>query len=481
MARLKFGDKPYYDADQIAGSLDPDDILNCYLDDSPEGLTIRRRPGLTLFCDLGTPTPGQGIFEWEAADKVLAVSAGRVFSVTSEGEAISITTDSLDRLNPVQFADGSRLDGSPFLYMANGRIVYSDDGGNTARPSGDSAPLTADSVVYLNLRFLANTPESNKFLFTDTNPTKGVLDPTYWESSDNPLTAESRGDDLIGLWTFLEEIYAWGSQGLEIWQDDGYTPFISIPQATANVGLEAKHSVVVANNTLFALGVIEGSRCVVQISGRTPQVISGAIANILSGYTTVSDAIGQLVSVGGVHIYLLQFPSERKTWAYNIQSGVWAPWGSWDTLTGRAGQFIGQHCTYVKKWNKHLIMSRVDGKIYEMTRNAYTDNGTLIKSYRRTVWEDHGSPTRKVSRRLRVKLKTGATLNGAAYIRWADDGAEEWSPYVELPMYPQGNRSFFSELTRLGSYYSRRYEISITDSSDLCVVWVDEDIQVLYE
>ena len=479
MALLKFGTIPYYNSDQVAGSNDPDDISNIYLEGAPDvGLVIRRRPGLTEFTTLGV-YPGQGIFEWEATGLVIAVAAGQVYTVAESGTVTNITTAELDTTAPVIFADGARLDGTPFLYIANGKLVYSENGANTAYPADTSTPSTATHVAYLNLRFLANVPGTQQFLFTDTNPGSGVLEPDYWSSSDNPLVAESAGDDILGIWVFLQEIYVWGSRSLEIFQDDGSTPFAPVPQAASHVGLEAKNSVVIADNTMMALCVIDGSRCVIRMQGRSPQIVSQAIEAVLSGYETVSDAIGQIVSVGGLHIYLLQFPSEGKTWAYNMTSRTWVPWNTFNVTYGTQEQFIGQHSVFVRAWNKHLIMSRVDGKIYEFDRSVYEDDGVPIKTYRRTVWEDHGSGNRKQSKRIRIKLKTGQSETGAAYLRWADDGAEEWSPYMELPLYPKGSRDFVVDIPRMGKYKSRRYEISLTDDTDLCVVWADEEVTVL--
>jgi len=479
MPRLKFNQAPYYNTDQTANALDPDDIFNVYLEQTPDvGLSVRRRPGLRLFADLGD-SPGDGLFYWEAASKIIAVSGGRAYSLNYDGTFVDITTATLASGTPVKFADGSKLDGTPFLYMANGKLVYSDGGGNTTYPTDPGTPTLATQVIYLNLRFLANERGTSRFLFTDTNPATGVLEPDYWSSSDNPLTCEAKGDSLLSMTAFLQEIYNWGNQSVEVWQDDGITPFVPIPQATSEAGLEAKYSVVQGDNALFALCVIDKVRCVIKLSGRTPQIISGPIENILASYSQVDDAIGQLVSVGGVHLYLLQFPSAGKTWAYDIKSNAWVPWGTWNLLTGTMGQFIGQHSCFVKTWNKHLIMSRLDGKIYEFDRNVHEDDGRPIKSYRRTIWEDHGAGNRKRATRLRIKIKTGATVTGAAFLRFADNGAEEWSPYIELPLYPEGKRDFVLDLTRMGQYVSRRYEVSITDDADLCLVWVDEDVEAL--
>ena len=479
MPKLKFNEKPYYNADQIADALDADDIFNVYLELTPDiGYSIRRRPGMTEFADLGA-VAGDGVFEWEAAGKVIVVNSGTAYELSSDGTYADMSTDDLAVGTPAIFADGSKLDGSPFLQIANGKLVQSDDGADFVYPTDSNTPDTATHVVYLNLRFLANIPSTNRFRFTDTNPSSGVLEPDYWSSSDNPLTAEAKGDNLVAMLEYFEEILNFGSQSIEVWQDDGVTPFSRLPQATSIVGVEAPYSLKTADNSVFGLFVVNGVRTVIRLTNRSPKSISEPIASILAGYSTVSDAIGQVISVGGVLLYMLQFPTEGKTWVYDIKGDVWTPWGTWNKTTGTMRQFIGQHSCYVKAWNKHLILSNVDGKVYEFDRSVFEDDGNIIKSYRRIPWEDHGTGKRKRSNKLRIKLKNGASADGSAFLRMADNGDEEWSEYIELSISPTGKRDFIEELTNLGIYHSRKYEISITDSADLCVVWAEEDVKEL--
>lgn len=481
MPKIGIQEKPYYNTDSIANALAPDDIFNCYLEAVPNlGYSIRRRPGLVEFGDVGSGIPSDGIFEWEAAGLVLVVNNGQIYKLTSTGSLTTITTDPLISGTPVIFSDGAKADSTPFLYMANGKLVYSLNGTNTLYPTDAGTPSTATHVTFLNLKFLANVPGTNQFLFTDVNPAgPATIDPLYWSSSDNPLTAESKGDNLVYLGEHLQEILAGGSQGMEIWQDDGVTPFSPLPQAASKIGIEAPYSVAFADNAFFSLSVIDGVRCVTKMTGRVPQVISEPIANILHDYTTVSDAIGTIVGEGGIHIYLLQFPTEGKTWAYDIKNDVWTPWGTLNKTSGMMEQFIGRHSVFVKMWNKHLITSNRDGKIYEFDRKVYTDGVLPLKSYRRTTWLDHGDGRRKKSKRLRIKIKRGETSVGAVYLRFRDNGNKEWSPYIELPMTPEGDRDFIADLSRLGQYHSRQYEFSITDAADLCIVWADEEVELL--
>jgi hypothetical protein len=335
----------------------------------------------------------------------------------------------------------------------------------------------ASHVAFLKGVFLANNINTNQFLFTDTSPYTSLVDNAFWGSSDNPMTCDAKGNTLSALMVAWQEVYAWGSEGLEIWQYDGVTPLSPIPGAFSEGGIEAPYSLVIADNTVFALCVIAGARVVIKLQGRAPVVCSDAIGRVLAEMSDVSDAIGDLISVGGIAIYLLNFPSAGQTWAYDYKNDVWSRWGYWQD--GEHSQFIGRHAVFAKPWNKHLIMSRVDGKIYELDRNTFDDAGNAMVSFRRTGWLNHGTYNRKVCDQFYLKCKAGLSDIATLLLRWRDEGKEEWSNYVEVKLSPVGVRDFLAKMNRMGMYRSRQYEFRLTDNTDLVLVGVDVEMRGL--
>lgn len=477
MFNLPINIKPYYNTDQIANSIAANDMFDCYLEPVPElGYVTRRRPGLQLFADLDKPFAGDGLFYWDATQTVIAVCNGRVYCLMENGTSTDITGAALNPGIPVIFADGQALDGTPWLYMANGDLIYSINRANTVAPTDPNTP-SATHVAWINSRFIANEEGTNRFDFTDTNLTTGLMQNDYWSAPDNPLTCEARGDRLHALFTAWQEIYAWGTEGLEVWQDDGSTPFSPLQGAFAEAGLEAVYSVARADNTIFALCVIEGKRCVIKLVGRQPTIVSEPIARVLCEMDTVSDAIGDIISVGGLAIYLLSFPAANQTWAYDYAHDTWCRWGYWNEFTAEHDRFIGQHSCFAKGWNKHLIMSRLDGKIYELDRNVFDDAGNKMVSYRRTGWIDHNNAwKRKRSTAMYIKVKCGSSDDALLMLRWRDDGRQEWSTFMDVPLSPVGHYDFMAKLNRMGMYRSRQYEFRLSDNADLVVVGATESI-----
>jgi len=694
MAKMPFpiNEKPFYNTDEIANSIASVQMMDCILEAVPEvGFVTRRRPGLKSFGTLGptTTSVGDGLFYWDAMKWVIGVIGGKVFRVMEDGTTTEIPGDPLSTGTPVTFAEGQDIAGTSWLYMANGKLVYTKGSevltpiysgqlfidlnqngyaalvhdiswiltsstgpvsanaytiiitndtvndysaitasivgtdlydapqtevvtlpvANARRTStemfktitsittsatiGDglasengfldnateatwtltaTAPtdtfcrkvtiknLTANShstktavitgtsstdavleetinlpgasltvtstnyfktvttivpsatigsdtmdigwdaygglsvgwgtdaseltssnvpdathVDFLASAFIANEKDTNRFYFTDTNPLTGLYDNLFWGSTDSPLTCEAKGDKLSALFVAWQELNCWGTEGLEIWQNDATTPFSPITSAFSEGGLEAPYSIVVTDNTVFALCVIAGSRVIVRMSGRTPIVISNSIATILANMVTVSDAIGNLISVGGLALYLLTFPFENQSWVYDYKNDAWYRWSHY--VNGEHERFLGQHTCFAKVWNKHLILSSIDNTIYELQRETFTDNGETIAAFRRSGWVNHGTFNRKICDQFYIKCKAGLSDTAKLLFRWRDDGDEEWSEFAELELGPVGQRDFLARETQMGSYHSRQYEFRFTEDSDLVLCSVEAEVR----
>jgi hypothetical protein len=473
MFPLPINQAPYYNTDPIANEIAADAMFDCYLEPVPGvGFVTRPRPWLLSFTDLQTGCQGDGIFWWDAANRCIAVSGGQIFDVREDGTYTDITGSTCTPGVPVVFADGQNLNTDPWLYMASGGLVYTVDGGATQKSTDGNAPK-ATHVAYIDGRFIASQPDSPRWLTTDTNPDTGNMENDFWSSTVNPFRNTARGDNLKALLTCWEEVYAWGSGCLEVWLNDFVTPFTPIPGAMSEIGLEAPYSVCRTENTLFALCVLDGKRVIVRMQGRLPVIVSEPIANLLSQMDKVSDAIGDLINVDGIAIYLLSFPSANQTWAYDHKNDTWSRWGHYTGEADSRDRFIGQHSCFCKAWNKHLIMSRKDGKIYELSRTIYDKSVETVLPYRQTGWispicfgmatpSDH----RKRCDQFYVKAKKGITDHPRLMMRYRDNGREEWSRWVEFNF----QDDMIEYRNRQGTFRTRQYEFRIPEGLDTALV-----------
>lgn len=478
--------KPNYNTDSVAKTLTVDAAQNCYYENTGEGnYAIRRRPGYELFVN---PTAGevilgpkgQGIFWSDRFQAVFAVVNGRLFKIM---DAVGTLTElpgdgfTMNAQNPVTFAEGQDLATVPYIYIGHGgRLVYTD-GASLLSPSDTATPGSSRFVTFANVRFYA-TNGGQDFWITDTNPSTGYLDVHYWSGTGNPWRAALRSDNLSAVVAMRDEIAMVGERSIEYWQEDGSNPISPLIGATTEAGALAAHTVKITENTLYFLADVGGKRAVIKLDDRSPYILSDPIDRMLQEMTVVEDAIANLVFVGGLNFYVIYFPTEAKTWAYDIKEGIWSEWGQWDTATATHQPLKIVGTCFAKTWGKYLLMGD-DGKIYTFSRNVFQDAGTTIRTLVRTGWLNHGTNKRKRSNALFLRVKAYSATAGSLLYRFRDDGRPEWSSHIEVPLGSESQEQHINVMRRGGIYRSRQYEFQVTDNIDLALVSLGEDVTSL--
>jgi hypothetical protein len=469
---------PYYNIDASVKSIVSDAIYDGYLD---EAGALNGRFGLVDFCDVDTGTGGDGLFYWGKRDVTLAVSAGRCFSINPAGVITELTGGDFTSGNKVVFADGQKIDGTAFLYACDGGKLNYSTGGNFTQ-AASPAPQTSSFVAYNGLRFVANEDGTPRVYFTDVNPTTAEFDPAYWDATENPLTADSRGDNVTGIYQAWDDIAVWGTLGREIWQTTGGSPPIA-PRlgALLEAGLIAPYSVKKADNTFFALCDVDGKRAVIRIQDNNPVIISLEIEKILDALTTVSDAVGDIVSVGGQSFYILTFPTEDQTWVYNIKKKEWYQWSYWNVGLATRQAFLGRHFVYATAWGKHLCQSRLTGAIYECDPDEKDDDGVLIRTEWQTGWIDNDTTEYKTLDAMRLHLKRGQTglgeTSSVVTMKYRDNGSLVWKTERQLSLFGlTGEYDFYRRVNDLGHFRSRQFSFVLSDAAKLILVKADLEL-----
>ena len=478
MPSYKFN-KPYYNVASEGNELTLEEAYNVHFESLPTGgFAIRRRPGLTSI-DTNTFLSARGLY-WSDSTKLLYVAADNkvyryVFPTTVKEELGDLSSGTM----PVVFAEGQNVGGDTILYMSRGSLLnYINHTTGTLETPTDVDTPSSSFIAMMNNRFYANDiNHPQDFRITDYNPDPAVqvLDPLYWSSSANPFRASQKPDPIVGIYTGWNEVYIWGTTACEVWQEDGVTPVSPLVGSIIEAGLAAPYSVQIANNAMFALANLSGKRAVVMINGRSPQVLSEAIARQLQDLPYVKDAIGSLCFVGGLNLYILSFPIANITWAYDFKTDTWSQWSTWNLTDGLHGQFEGVWGTYAKDWNKHVVLSK-SGDLSEITRDSFTDNGTPIRSSVRTGWLDQGTWDRKRCNQLIIKLRGYNPSAATILMRWRDDGFPEWSKPIELALQSNSQNDHYAKLNRMGMYRSRQYEFIMTDAADMALIGMEEDV-----
>jgi hypothetical protein len=438
-------------------------IIDGYLD---ENGNLLRRPGLTEFCDLATGAAVDALYWWQDQEECIAISDGEVYRITTiDGTFTQITAGSGD------FEKGARAtfaDMGTIIFAANGGKIIGIpvSGGNTDTLTDTDAPTSVTHVTVLDRYLIANEKDTGNFHWSTVNA------PLTWPAEQ--AEAEARKDDLVAMAMADLELYLMGKNSLEIWHDDGVTPFTRLYQGFIDSGTIAPYSFTRCQNTWFWLDL---HRNVVSLNGRRAQPVSTAIGKYMDGLSQVTDCLGDFIIFNGRPFYILQFKTARKTFALDLSTGYWYIWGYWHD--GEHLEWRGNCAAICPAWNTTLIGDHSNGKVYKLDSTNYQDDGNTLKTLVRTNHINRGTESiRKSCHKLTFRLKrsdvseTTGTKN--IILRYRDNGSTTWTGERAVAIGKMGDTEFRAETHMLGSYYSRQWEFYIVDNAALTLVSVEE-------
>ncbi len=424
-----------------------------------------KRFGLPEFVDLGTGQPVDGLYWFDKFQTALAVSGGRVFKITDAlgtTEELLGSTDLLSN-SPVTFAkDATRV------VMANGgRMVYTDLSTLTTMADAD-APVNVTHVADLDLYVLANERGSSRIHFCDVN------DLTTWQALSF-FSAESKPDDVLAMAEGFNELLLLGSESVEFWVNDGQNPFSRIQGSAQPFGTSSPYSLALVGSTWMWL---DHKRRLVSMQGRQVVPISSPYDSVIQNYSAVTNAIGYTVDVLGIPIYVLNFPTDGETIAYNVRDQQWHRWGYWNMDLARYDRFRGASYCYAKNWNMHLIGDHTNGKIYRASRQTFNDAGNPIRSLLRTGHIDQGVSFDKRSDIIRLKVKrgvaTGTVPDPQIMMRRRVDNAAQWDGERWESLGKVGQHLPYIDWNRNGNYITEQLEFVHSDDTDLVMMGAQE-------
>ena len=445
-------------------------LVDTYID---EVGSFNKRPGLSLYCDLGTSLSVDGLFWSDAFNKVIAVSGGSIFSITggaSVGTSTDITGDTLQTTGKVSFVE----DGT-YIFMANGGEIITYNNSTNSDKMSDietgpgTAPTDVQSVAFIDSYLLAQRANTAVFRYTD--PT----DRLSWTDTDFYNTDYS-ADNSVQIMVQNREISIFGDTSIETWWNDGSAPFSRIQSALFDVGVKAPGSIVPYRGAYVFL---DSNYRVSVLAERQIQRISAPIDTELRDLANAGDGRAFIAPIGNRVFYVLTFNSSNKTLTYDLTTNGWAEWGEWDSTNHEWDRYKAWSYCYDRLHNIHLVGGFNDGKIYKMDFNTYQDDGQEIRSLIKTAIQTHGTFNRKISNRLAIRLKRGDTSGAKARIRWKDHDSNThtgWSAERDINLGDSGEGYMFEKLNRMGSYRARQYEFIHTDNSPFNLIKIEEDV-----
>lgn len=392
-------------------------------------------PGLTLFATAGT---GAVRGEFAAANgRGFVVSGSGLYELTPAGTFTLL--GSLDSSAGIVSIDENDRQ----LAICDGVNVYIlTYATNSFAKVTDIDLPSAGTLTFIDGYFVITKNNSGSFYIS------GLYDGSSWNALDF-ATAESSPDELLRVCNAVGQLWLLGTKTTEIWTNTGASafPFERISGAKMEAGILAPHTAIAVDNSIFWVGRDNiGSGIVYRAQGFSPQRIStNAIELILQQATNTATLRAYTYQQDGHTFYVITGGGLDTTLVYDISTQQWHEraylnsFGEFEQHLGACGMFA---------FGKQLVGSRIDGKIYEMSLDVYSDDGDAIASERTyTHLSDEGRRIRY--NQLEIAMETGIGNQ-------SDPGQ---TPQISLRISKDGGRSYsdeyFTSFGAVGKYMTR--------------------------
>jgi hypothetical protein len=334
--------------------------------------------------------------------------------------------------------------GTQLFIAANGpSYIYNNTTGAFGQITDPDFP-GAVTVCFLDGYFVFNEPNSQKMWVTELlNGTS--IDPLEFAST------EGSPDGLVAVASNFREVWAFGTNSIEVWYNTGSTdfPLQRIQGAFNELGCAAPYSVAKMDNGLFWLGRDRrGQGIIYRANGYTGVRISThAVEWQIQQYSDLTDAIGYTYQQDGHSFYVLIFPNANTTWVYDAATQAWHERAGFID-----GEFTRHRSNCQMAFNNLVVVGDYqNGNIYAFDLDDFSDNGGIQKWLRSWRALPTGTNTlkRTTQHTLQLDCESGVGLNlgqgsePQVMLRFSDDGGHTWS------------NEHWRSMGKIGEYYKR--------------------------
>ena len=445
----------------------------------------------TVITALGTGTGGVGTYTVSKSQTVASTSINSTAAPAIVTASISGTTMTVSAVTSGTLQIGQTIEGSG---ITNGTIIKAfGTGSGGAGTYTVSASQTVSSTTVYALNWTVLPANDGPFEgggtvdITDNYFVYNKPNSQLWAASDllspitDPLSFASKDgspDDLVSIIVDRREVYLLGEMSSEVWINSGAVPFpfTRIPGTSTQQGIAAQYSMSrMGNSFAYVSKNNRGEAMIVRMNGYFPERISTHAVETTLVNQNVSDALAWTYQLEGHEVYVVTFPSigtNGLTWAYDNTTGLWHKW-LYRNNQNEFERHRGNCCAFFNQ--QILIGDYENGKIYQLSRNIYTDDGQPIRRIRRaphivTDLQRQYFHELQIQFQPGVGLSTGQGQDPQAMLRWSNGGGSTWSNEYWTTIGKQGKYQNRAIWRRLGWSRDKVFEVSISDPVKAVIV-----------
>jgi hypothetical protein len=445
----------------------------------------------TVITALGTGSGGVGTYTVSDSQTVTSTTINSTAAPAIVTGAISGTTLTVSAVTSGTLKIGQTIEGTG---VTDGTIITAfGTGSGGAGTYTVSASQTVSSTTIYALNWTVLPANDGPFEgggtvdITDNYFVYNKPDSQLWAASDllspitDPLSFASKDgspDDLVSIIVDRREVYLLGEMSSEVWINSGAVPFpfTRIPGTSTQQGIAAQYSMSrMGNSFAYVSKNNRGEAMIVRMNGYFPERISTHAVETTLVNQNVSNAIAWTYQLEGHEVYVVTFPSigtNGLTWAYDNTTGLWHKW-LYRNNQNEYERHRGNCCAFFNQ--QVLVGDYENGKIYQLSRNYYTDDGQPIRRIRRAP-HITSDLQRQYFHELQIQFQPGVGLSTGqgedpqAMLRWSNDGGSTWSNEYWTTIGKQGKYLNRAIWRRLGFSRDKVFEVSISDPVKAVIV-----------
>lgn len=418
-------------------------------------------PGLSQFADIGTGEVRGG---FKASNgRLFFVSGSKLYEVSAGGTGTERGT--LDQSAGIIYLDEN--DFQLAINDGNSMYIFTYATNTFAKVSDPDLP-SCTGVTFLDGYFITIQNNTGKYYISK------LYDGTDWAALDF-ASAESSPDFAKRAIRGIGLLWIMGEKTTEIHSNTGDSvfPFSVIKGTSIDVGILAPASVVEVSKTLIMLGVeASGGGGVYQSDGfNFVKISTPPIDTIIQNATDFDNMQGYTYEEDGRKFYVLTGGDLETTLVYDLVTKIWHE-RAFTESQGNYQQHLGR--CHVFAFNKHLVGSRVDGKIYEMAHKYYDDAGDEI--VRERIYTNLSDEMRRIRyNKLEIGFETGVGLqsgqgsNPLCTLQISKDGGQTWSSEYQASIGRVGKYRTQASFRRLGIAEQVTFRLRISDPVKIAI------------
>jgi hypothetical protein len=315
-------------------------------------------------------------------------------------------------------------------------------------------------------------------------------------SSWDPLdfaSKEGYPDYIRSILADREQLYFFGTESMEVWQNvgDPTFPFQRIPGAAAREGSVAAYAPATTGERVYFLGgAPRGPAVAYRLDGFTPVRVSthAVEAAWASSGDLPSNAIAYATEEDGHRLWVINFQGSLNTWVYDETASEQAGTPMWHQRAYWNGasflQYQPRFHVFMPEWGPygmHVVGDFNTGNIYELNP-AYADaNGTDTK-WQRILPHLYAAGMIQYFGRMTLEMETGTTSSTTTQPQitrdYSEDRGHTFGNPVQVGAGIQGAYSQRVFWPANGSSRDRAFRFSGTGQYPLTLIDLDLEIEV---